>query len=205
MKKRVLSLILALLLALTVAGVPSVSEAKTKKTTYTRVYTANKTLTYKFTVKKAKRKDAATKLNKVLGISTKAGSKFTIKINGKKYTAQNKKGTIYIGKKKLVKFITSSKSKKTTIAVKLNLKKALKLVALTGNGTYNYTMKIGKVSVTKVKVTKSNIQFTANKKTFKATVNKDGNLIIKGNVKNSAFVKNAVKAKAVNKVKTFKK
>ena len=77
MKKRILSLILAIVLVFGVAIIPSVgAEAAGKNTTLSL---KNKSVDVTFVIAKDKRDAAAKDLNKILGITVKKNSKFVIK------------------------------------------------------------------------------------------------------------------------------
>ena len=194
MKKRILSLILALVLVFGVALVPSVgTNAASKNTTLTL---KNKSVAV--TVKKAQRTAAAKDLNKFLGTTVKSGKSFVVVINGKKYKATNKKGTIYVAGNKLTDFVNSrgALTEKTSIQVKVNFKNVVRLMTLAKKSSFNYTVKVGKATIKNVKVTGKKMTFTGNGKKFTATI-KSGKIVLTGNQSKTAFVKNLKKAGVV--------
>lgn len=196
MKKRILSLILALVLVFGVALVPSVgTNAASKNTTLTL---KNKSVAVTFTVKKAQRTAAAKDLNKFLGTTVKSGKSFVVVINGKKYKATNKKGTIYVAGNKLTDFVNSrgALTEKTSIQVKVNFKNVVRLMTLAKKSSFKYTVKVGKATIKNVKVTGKKMTFTGNGKKFTATI-KSGKIVLTGNQSKTAFVKNLKKAGVV--------
>ena len=199
MKKRLLSLILALVLVIGVAVVPSVGAeaASSKNTTLTL---KNKSVAITFTVAKAKRNAAATALNKTLGATVKTGKSFVIVINGKKYKAINKKGTIYVAGIKLTEFVKTrgALTSKTSITVKANFKNIFRVMSLSGKtASFNYTIKVGKATIKNVKITKGKkMTFTGNGKKYTATI-KSGKIILSGSHSKDAFVKNMRAAKVI--------
>jgi phosphotransferase system HPr-like phosphotransfer protein len=200
MKKRILSLILALVLVFGVAVAPSAGVDAASKKTYTGVILKSKQASVKFTIAEAKKASAASSLNKILGVTVKSGKSFAITIDGKKFTATNKSGTIYIGSKKLVDVIKASK-KNPSITVKTNIKSVLKLVKLSGKtASFSYTVKIGSATIKNIKVKKGKtVTFKGNGKSYTAVI-KSGNIYLKGSHKTDKFVKNLKKAGIVSKV-----
>lgn len=194
MKKRVLSLLLALVLVFGVAVVPSIgAEAASKKVVYTKfTLKTKKTTPLTFTVTAKNKVTAAKQLSNILGVITKNKAKFKVKIDGKKATIQNKKGTIYVGKKTLENYVetqTSTTKTKVKITYNAEFKKVLKGVSLAGkSGKYKYSIKVGAVTFKNIKVKKGKITFVESNKTRTAVIKK-GVIYIKGNVTKAKFVK----------------
>ena len=200
MKKRILSLILALVLVFGVAIVPSIgAEAAGKKTSLSL---KNKSVKVTFVVAKKDRSKAASDLNKILGTTIKKNSKFVIVVNGKKYQAINKKGTIKVAGMSLKEFVETrgELTDKTELTIKANFRNILRLMKLSGKtATFKYEIKVGKASIKNAKVTKGKkLTFTGNNKKYTATLKNDG-IILDGNHAKDAFVKNMIKAGVVGK------
>ena len=212
MKKKLLSLVLALLLVVGVAAVPSMSaDAAGKKQKYTRIEFKNKAVPVTFVVKKADREKAANDLNKALGIVLKKDINLTI--NGRSFVATNENGTIYcendkLGKKTLVEYVKAIDASKTSIQIKTNPVKFLKAVKVAGKANYKFTIKVGTAKFSNVKLYKNGkITFNGGTK-FKQTGYISGKYLYikKVNKKGTAkFFKNLKKAKVVKKSKIVKK
>ena len=130
MKKRILSLILAIVLVFGVAIIPSVgAEAAGKNTTLSL---KNKSVDVTFVIAKDKRDAAAKDLNKILGITVKKNSKFVIKLNGKRYQATNKNGNITVAGMKLTEFVKSRSelTDKTELTIKANFRNIFRFVTV---------------------------------------------------------------------------
>ncbi len=211
MKKRIISLLLALVLVFGVVGPAMGANAATKKTTskkvvYTKLTLRDKQTTpIKFTVSAKTKVTAAKKLNGLLGIITKSGSKFKVKIDGKKATIQNKKGTIYVGKKTLVKYVKGTKTKSTKVSITYNaeLKKVLKGINLAGKGNYKYSIKVGSVTIKNIKAKKGSMTMTINN-AKRTVIVKKGVIYMKGDHTKSNIVKRLIKSKLVKSAKKVK-
>ena len=209
MKKRLVSLILALVLVFGAVAAPAFTSNAAKKVTYTKIALKSVQSEVDFYVPKTKRATAAKNLAKTLNAVLPKGKTLAVKVNGKSYTAKKTgaqgKGNIYVGSTKLADFIAANGSASTNVTVKVNLKKAVKLVKLAKKtGSYGYAINVTDAEIKSLKVAKSNkITFKGNGAKFTAYV-KGGYVYLKGNKKSSKFVKNLKKAGAVASVKTVK-
>ncbi len=209
MRKKIVSLILAVLLVFG-ACFASVSEAEAAgKAKYTKLTLGNVTTVVTFNVVEAQRALAADNLSKVLNTTLKKGKSFAITVNGKVFTAKKQgkpgKGNVYVGSQTLKDFILANKGKSTSVKVSVNIKKAVSFMKLTKKkSAYGYRVDIGGANVTNLKINKKNkITFKGNGKKMTAYV-KGGAVYIKGNAKNTAFVKELKKAAVVKKITVTK-
>ena len=216
MKKRLLSLVLALALILGVIA-PVASANAAGKTKYTRLTLASGVETeVNFFVLEDKRELAAQNLTKTLNSVMKKGSSFTIYVNGKEYTAKKTgkqgKGKIMVGDQTLADFIKANEGNSTWVTIKVDLKKALSYVKMAKKAaTYGFRQEINDAKFKKIKITKKNkITFkgyvSGTEKTFTAYV-KGGKIYLKGDQRKSEFVKElkkdgVIKSAKVVKVKT---
>ena len=212
MKKRILSLLLAMVLVFGVAVVPSVSaDAAGKKAKYTRIEFKNKAVPVTFIVKKADREKAANDLNKALGIILKKDMSLTI--NGKSFDVTNEDGTIYcendkLGKKTLVEYVKSVDAAKTSITINTNPVKFLKAVKVAGKCSYKFTIKVKTAKFSNVQLYKNGKITFKGGTSYKQTGYVSGKYLYikKVNKKGTAkFFKNLKKAKIVKKSKVVKK
>ena len=201
MKRRIFSYILTLAIIVSVLVPFTESEAaSSKKTT---IYLKDNSVNVTFSIAKADRQTAAKALSNALGASIKNGRSFYIRVNGKKYKALNKKGTIWISGVKLTDFVAKKgkNTDQTKITLKANFINIFKIAALSGKtATFNYTMTVGKATIKNVKITKNKkFVFTGNGKKYTASVQK-GKIILLGDHEKDAFVKNMKKAGVIKKV-----
>ena len=212
MKKRILSIVLALIVVFGVIAVPSVSaDAAGKKQKYTRIEFKNKAVPVTFIVKKADREKAANDLNKALGIILKKDMSLTI--NGKSFDVTNEDGTIYcendkLGKKTLVEYVKSVDAAKTSITINTNPVKFLKAVKVAGKCSYKFTIKVGTAKFSKVQLYKSGKITFYGGTNYKQTAYVSGKYLYIKKVNNKGtakFFKNLKKAKVVKKSKVVKK
>ena len=210
MKKRIISLLLALVLVFGVVGpamgADAATKKSTKKVTYTKLVLRDKQTTpIKFTVSAKTKATAAKKLKGLLGLITKNGAKINVKIDGKKATIQNKKGVMYVGNKTLVKYVKGTKTKSTKVSITYNaeLKKVLKGINLVGKGSYKYSIKFGSVTITDIKAKKGSMTMKINK-AKRTVIIKKGVIYLKGDLTKSNLVKRLIKSKLVKSAKKVK-
>ena len=213
MKKRLLSLVLALVLVLGVAVAPSFNADAASKVKYTKLTLANKDVDVEFFVLENKRDLAAKNLEKTLNAILKKNSSFTITVNikgeDKTFTAKKSgkqgKGSIKVDGKKLSTFIKDNAGNDTSIVVKVNLKKALGLVKLAKkSAAYGFREEIKSVEFKNLKISKKNkLTFKGNGKKMTAYI-KGGAIYIKGDQRKSKFVKNLKAEGVVKKAKVVK-
>ncbi len=210
MKKRILSLLLAVILVFGVAIVPGFgTDAAAKKAKYTRLTFADTNSDVTFTISEADRTAAASQLSTVLNNMLKKGSTFIVTVNKKEYTAKKVgkqgKGSIQVNDQALTDFIAANKGKATSVTVSVNVKKVLSLSALAKKGSkYGYSISVGDATFTDLKISKKNkITFNGNGKAFSGYL-KNGKLYLAKNRKNAKFVKNLKNAGVVKAVKVVK-
>ncbi|MBR6404105.1 MAG: hypothetical protein IKS48_12030 [Eubacterium sp.] len=201
MKKRIFSFILSLILVLGLIGpAGSVGAASKKNTTITL---QNKSVNVTFSIDKKERITAAKALSKALGASIRNGRSFYIRVNGKRYKALNKKGTIWISGVKLKDFVAEKckNTDQTKITLKANFLNIFKIAALSGKtASFKYTMTVGKATIKNVKIVRSKkFVFIGNGKKYTASIRK-GKIILLGEHSKDAFVKNMKNAGVIKKV-----
>ena len=213
MKKRLLSLVLALVLILGVAVAPSFGANAASKTKYTKLTLNNTDVDVEFFVLEDKRDLAATNLSKTLNAILKKNSTFTITVEVKgekqtytaKKTGKQGKGSIKVDGKKLDAFIKENAGNDTSVIVSVNLKKALGLVKMAKkSAAYGFREEIKSVEFKELKISKKNkLTFKGNGKAMTAYI-KGGAIYLKGDQRKSAFVKNLKKEGIVKKAKVVK-
>ncbi|MBO4592420.1 MAG: hypothetical protein J5684_07685 [Eubacterium sp.] len=201
MKRRIFSFVLALAFILGVMVPFTESEAASRKNT--TIYLKNQSVNVTFSIAKEDRQTAAKALSKALGASIKNGRSFYIRVNGKRYKALNKKGTIWISGVKLKDFVAKKgkNTDQTEITLKANFINIFRIAALSGKtASFKYTMTVGKATIKNVKITKNKkFVFTGNGKKYTASVQK-GKIILLGDHEKDAFVKNMKNAGVIKKV-----
>ena len=216
MKKKLLSMVLALALVLGVVAVPAFSSDAASKATYTKVTMNDAATDLTFVVSSAKREKAAKALNSLISDYMPKGTNFQLTINGVEYTAykytKQGKGNVYVwpsAEEKtdngltLVNLIKANEGTSTEVTVSVNLNKAFKIVKIAKKKvSYGYTVKFGSSKVTNFKMTKKKLMsFKYNGKAYTGYLYK-GNLYVKGNkVKALKGLKTDGVAKSVKKVK----
>ena len=213
MKKRLLSLVLALVLVLGAALAPSFGSDAASKTKYTKLTLNNTDVDVEFFVLEEKRDLAATNLEKTLNAILKKNSSFTVtvEIKGEKQTFTAKKtgkqgkGSIKVDGKKLSTFIKDNAGNDTSVIVSVNLKKALGLVKMAKkSAAYGFREEIKSVEFKELKISKKNkLTFKGNGKKMTAYI-KGGAIYLKGDQRKSKFVKNLKKEGVVKKAKVVK-
>ncbi len=173
-------------------------DAKGHQKKYTKITmgkTVNATLT--FTLTKKNKAKAAADMNSLLGTITKSGTKKVISIDGKAVTIQNKKGTIYVGKQTLVKYIKSKAAGTIVVKGKGKVSKLFDVLKFKALGskykTYNYSIKIGKVKFTSFGVKSDYVSFVVDGKKYQGLYLNE-KLFMLGDVSKAQFVK-TLKAK----------
>ncbi len=214
MKKRILSLLLAVILVFGVAVVPGVgADAAAKKIKYTRLTFADVNSNVTFEIAEANRAAAANQLHTVLNNMLKKGTTFVVTVNKKDYTAtktgKQGKGSVTVSDGKTTQtldaFIVANKGKATSVTVSVNVKKVLNAAKLAKKkANFGYSIKVGDAVFSDLKISKKNkVTFNGNGKAFAGYL-KNGKLYVKKNRTNSKFVKALNKSGCLSKVKVVK-
>lgn len=212
MKKRITSMLLALIILIGAFAVSFESEAAGKAEKYTKIVLSNnKTTDFTFTVTEKNKGKASVELNTLFSRMLPKKIALNAKINDKKAKITTNGKTVYIeftesGKKKsLKKFLDSSARKKhvVTITFNANVKKVVKALSFSKGGKYTYGVKIGQVPIKTFKIKKGNIYFKAYTKERTGYI-KNGVIYVKGDIVKSKFVKKLKKQGTVKSAKLVK-
>ena len=136
-----------------------------------------------------------------------------MQLDGVTKTVENKKGTIYVDGKTLVKYVDGAKAGKVVVSATGKMSKfmeafdAAKLGA--DNKTYAYTANIGSVKFTRFSMRADYMTFTADKTKYQGLYTGGQKLYVLGDVSKAGFVtelkKDGVIASAKVKKNTTKK
>ncbi|MBO4864161.1 MAG: hypothetical protein J5517_07335 [Eubacterium sp.] len=206
MKKRLLSLVLALALIFGVIAPAASADAAAKKRYTKLTFAKGVTTEVEFFVLEEKRELAAKNLTKTLNAMMKKNSTLTITVGEKDYTVKKTgkqgKGKIMVGDQTLAAFIKANTGKSTYVTVKVDLKKAFSYVKMAKKAAaYGFRVEVNDAYFQNLKISKKNkITFTGNGKKFTAYI-KGGKVYIKGGQVKSSFVKELKKAGVIKSAK----
>lgn len=213
MKKRIISMLLALAIVFGVIAVPAFdsSAASKKAQVYTKIVLAsNKKTNVTFTVTKGNKSKAAAQLNTLFARMLPKSKTLDCTVNGKvaKITSDGKNTYVTVnGTKTALKAYVKATAKtkaKVEITFNANTKKVLSALSLAKNGKYTYGVKIGGASLKSFKTKKGYFFFKAYGKSEKQGYIKNGVLYVKGDVVKSQFVKALKKSGTVKSAKLVK-
>ena len=213
MKKRIISMLLALVIVLGVIAVPafdSQAASKKKSQVYTKIVLANNKKTeITFTVSQKNKNKAAADLNTLFARMLPKTAKLTCKINGKAAVISSDGKNVYItvdGKESKFKALVKATAKNKQVCevtFNANTKKVLSALSLAKNGKYTYGVKIGKATLKSFKTKNGKFFFKAYGNEREGYISK-GVLYVKGDVAKSAFIKVLKKQGTVKSAKLVK-
>ena len=214
MKKRLLSLLLALVVVFGVIAVPSFnSEAASKKVKYTKITPAKTNTAFTFTVTEKTKVKSAKQLNSVLVAMLPKNQSLSVRIDGVGAKITNKGKNIFVKvgdgpSKSLVSYVKATKTTKTSVSLTYNAsaKKIFKAISIvkSSKASTNMGFKIGKAEFKVISLKNGELFFKAYGKTYRQGYFKDGSFYVKGDISKSRLDKTMKKDGTIKSAKVVK-